>query len=319
MRIFGKIVGLIAALVALLVVSMAVLDRVIPEPMARTLIDLQRSVSGLQLKQAQIPGFDIPYLEGGPAGGEALVLVHGIGADKDNFDRVAMHLTPQMRVISIDLPGFGDASKPADADYSIDKQVERLDQFLATLKIDRVHLGGSSMGGWIMASYAAAHPKKVSSLWLLDAAGVATAKPSGVLTAYTERGEYLLFAKTPQDFDRILLTVMSKPPYLPGSVKQVVTERAITNYDLHTRIFRDMVASQKPVFLESRVAGLLTPTLITWGEEDRATDVSGAKILHQLIPRSQLQILPGIGHLPHLEASSETAQAYLDFRKNLAR
>ncbi len=316
MRTLAKIVGVIV----LLLVVIGVLERVIPEPMARGQVALQRKISGLELKLAQIPGFDMPYLEGGPADytGDPLVLVHGIGADKDNFDRVAMSLTRKMRVISIDLPGFGDASKPVDGDYGILKQVERLDQFLAAANIKKAHLGGNSMGGWIVASYAAAHPDKVSSLWLIDAAGVASAKQSAVRDAYIERGEYLLFAKSREEFDRILSVVMLKPPYLPASVKHVIAERAIANYDLHTRIFRDLVKDWEKTSLEPRVNGLKTPTLIVWGEQDLATDVSSAEILHKLMPNSQVQILPGIGHLPQLEASSEVAAAYLEFRQALA-
>ena len=313
MKTLVKIIG---GLVALLVV-VGVAERIAPEPMARGMVSLQRASAGLELKKAQIPGFDIPYLEGGPSDGEPLVLVHGIGADKDNFDRVAMLLTPTMRVISIDLPGFGDASKPMDADYGIPKQVERLDQFLTALGISKAHIGGNSMGGWITATYAATYPNKVSSLWLIDAAGVGAAKTSEVRQAYEARGEFMLFSKTPEDFDRVLNTVMSKPPYLPYSVKHVIAQRAIADYDLHTRIFADLFKAAPETILEPRVKGLAIPTLITWGAEDRATDVSSVAILHQLLPKSETHVLDGIGHLPQLEASRPVAKRYLDFRAKL--
>lgn len=299
------------------VAALTAFDVAFPQQAAKNALSLQRAISGLTLKQAQIPGFDIPYLEGGPADGEPLVLVHGIGADKDHFDRVAMLLTPTMRVISLDLPGFGDASKPADADYGIAQQVERLDQFLTALGIRKAHIGGNSMGGWITATYAATYPSKVSSLWLIDAAGVGGGKPSDVRTAYADRGEYLLFSKTPEDLERVAGIVMSKPPFLPYSVKYVTAHRAVANYDLHTRIFRDLVKAAPQTTLEPKVKGLAIPTLITWGAEDRATDVSGAKILQQLMPQSEVHILDGIGHLPQLEAPQPIARRYLDFRAKL--
>lgn len=313
MKKAGKILGVFAALVVL----GGLLEHLLPEQMARGQVALQHRLSGLHLAQVQIPGFDIPYLEGGPPEGEPLVLVHGFGADKDNFDRVAMYLTGTFHVISLDLPGYGEASKPADADYGIPRQVERLGQFLGALHLQRVHLGGNSMGGWIVATYAAAHPERVASLWLLDPAGVSGAKPSEVVRAYTERGEFLLLAKTQDDFERILNTVMVHPPFLPWSVKHVLAARAIANYGLHARIFRDLSQSWSTAALEPRVTGLATPTLIVWGERDRATDVSGAEILHQLMPRSQVVIMPDVGHLPHLEAAKPTAAAYLAFRRGL--
>lgn len=313
MKTLAKIVGFI---VALLIVD-GVLEHVIPEPMARGQIALQRKISGLELKQTQIPGFTVPYLEGGAVDGAPLVLVHGFSADKDNFDRVAMFLTRHIHVISIDVPGFGDSSKPADADYGIAKQVERLDQILTALNIKQAHLGGNSMGGWIVASYAAAHPDKVASLWLLDAAGADTAKVSEVRAAYAKNKEVLLVAKSAEDFERIFKLVMSDPPYLPYSVKHVLTQRAIADYDLHIRIFHDLADRHETAALEPRVKGLATPTLIVWGDQDRAVDVSSAEILHGLMPKSQVQILPGIGHLPQLEAPGEIAKTYLAFRGGL--
>ena len=62
----------------------------------------------LVLKRLTIAGLDMPYLEGGR--GEALVLVHGFGGDKDNFTRLAGFLTCKYRVIIPDLPGFGDVA-----------------------------------------------------------------------------------------------------------------------------------------------------------------------------------------------------------------
>ena len=53
-------------------------------------------------------------------------LLHGFGADKDHFARVAHWLTPHYRVIVPDLIGFGESSHPFDADYSPAAQAERL-------------------------------------------------------------------------------------------------------------------------------------------------------------------------------------------------
>ena len=70
--------------------------------------------------------------------------------------------------------------------------------------------------------------------------------------------------------------------------------------------------------LEKRVAGLKTPTLIVWGDQDRVLHVSGAEILHKLLPNSQVVIMHGVGHVPMLEQPRQTAEDYLAFRKTLA-
>ncbi len=291
-------------------------DHLAPDPMARAQISLQRKLAGLDEKRVQIPGLKLAYLDGGT--GEPLVLVHGIGADKDNFTPVAALIKKLGRTIAVDLPGFGDSSQPADGDYGIPAQVEHLRAFLDALQLPRVHLGGSSMGGQIVASFAAKYPERVGSLWLLAPAGVHTAPPGGAATASLEHGEYQLFARTPMEFERVLDSVFSQRPPLPWSVRQQLARRAASQHELHTRIFRDLVANSEAWSLEPQLRVLPTPTLIVWGDQDRALDVTGARILHSLLPDSELVVLPGVGHLPMLEKPFRSARDYREFRQRLA-
>lgn len=312
MRLLLRLLIVLAVLAGLVVT----LDYAAPERMAALSLKLQRAAAKLEEKRTQIPGYEIAYLEGGS--GEPLVLVHGIGADKDNFDRVAMKLTAHYRVISIDLPGFGESAKPADGDYGISAQVAHLGQILDALGLERVHLGGSSMGGWIVANFAAAQPQRVQSLWLLAASGVRAAQLSEVRKAWLDRGEYRLFSRSPAEFEQVLDTVFVERPFLPHSVRQVLAARAAANYELHTAIFRRLMQEWEVNAVDAHVKGLAVPTLLMWGEEDRAVDVSSVKVLQGLMPNAQAVIYPGVGHLPMLEAWREAARDYLAFRSRLA-
>lgn len=300
---------------ALLVAALVALDRLAPERMAALALKAQRAAAGLEEKRTRIPGFEIAYLEAGA--GEPLVLVHGIGADKDNFDRVALKLVKHYRVIAIDLPGFGESSKPAGGDYGIEAQARHLGQVLDALGLSRAHLGGSSMGGWIVARYAALAPERVQSLWLIGAAGVRSAELSEVRRAWLERGEYLLFARTAREFERILDTVFVERPFLPHGVRQVLAERAAANYELHTAVFRRLMDEWEDSALERHVAGLPTPTLLMWGDRDRAVDVSSVAVLESLMPHAQAVVYAGVGHLPMLEVPGRAAGDYLAFRAAL--
>ena len=293
--------------------TIVALDRLLPAPMARVALGLQRRVGRLRSRSTTIPGFEISYLEGGS--GEPLVLVHGIGADKDNFAQIAPFLRGIGRIIAIDLPGFGDSGKPMDADYSIETQADRLAQFLDELGLPRVHLGGSSMGGAIVLAFAFRYPERAQSLWLLAPAGVGGAAESEMFRRYRERGEFPLFAETPEQFAGVMQICFTKVPFVPYSVRRELALTATRNYPLHTRIFRDLLGG--PVAIEEIVAGLATPALIVWGDRDRVLDVSGAGILHRALPRSRLTIMPGIGHLPAIEAPRRTAADYRAFRASL--
>ncbi len=306
----------IVVVLALGVGGLFALDRYYPEQATRWGLALEREQSGLERKTLKIPGFEIAYLEGGS--GEPLVLVHGIGADKDNFTRAARWLTPHYRVIAIDLPGFGESSKPEQADYGIPAQVERLDEIMTALQLGRAHFGGSSMGGWIVASYAAKFPNKAASLWLLGAAGIDGGKRSEVRVAY-DRGEYLLFSQKPEDFERTMDFVFVKRPFVPGSVRHVLAEQAVANYTLHTRVFRNLIENWSEYSVNNRIRGLPVPALIVFGDRDRAVDPGDGLIWKQLLPNSQLEMMHDIGHLPMMEAPQVSAMRYVQFRQGLAR
>src|SRR6516164_4315536 len=110
----------------------------INEKLAHLIFDLHRWRSGLSRKEVAIPGgLRYVYLEGGQ--GEPLILLHGFGANKDNFTPVARFLTPHYRVIAPDHIGFGESSHSQDADYAAPAQAARLHAFTRALGIERFH------------------------------------------------------------------------------------------------------------------------------------------------------------------------------------
>ncbi|HXQ64863.1 MAG TPA: alpha/beta hydrolase, partial [Steroidobacteraceae bacterium] len=272
-----------------------------------------RVTAGLVEHRAQIPGFTMPYLDGGR--GEPLVLVHGFAADKDNFSRIARYLTRHVRVIAPDLPGFGDATRDPLADYRIADQVARLRAFLQSLGVGPVHLAGSSMGGFIVAQYAATYPDDVASLWLLDAAGTQAAFETEMIRQYLSTGAVPLLVRIPADFQRLLDAVTFRNPLIPHSLRHVLARRAVADFDLHTRIFRQI--GQDSPTLETSLPMLRAPTLIVWGDKDRVLSPSAAAVMGQLIPHSQVIVMRDVGHLPMLECPGAAARDYLRFRATL--
>lgn len=299
-------------LVAAVVVAATAFVQLAPETATRLALEAERDRSGLVRKEIELPGgLHFVYLEGGS--GEPLMLFHGFGANKDNFTRIARFLVPHYRVILPDHVGFGESSHPQDADYSPPAQAERLHALAAALGLSRVHLGGSSMGGHIAMSYAAAYPGDVASLWLLDPGGVWSAPPSELASSMIAGGRNPLMARTPEDFVKVYEFAMSDPPWIPRAMLDAIAQERIRNFGLEEKIFEQIRADR----LEERIRGLKTPSLIVWGREDRAIHVDTAGVLHGLLPNSEVVILEGIGHLPMLEAPQRSADDYLRFRAGL--
>lgn len=281
----------------------------LPKVVYRGLIGLQRKLAGLKTRQVTIDGHELVYLDGGR--GDPLLLIHGFGADCDAWPLLAMHLNQRFRIVAPDLPGFGDSSRRPEASYSLDDQLARLEAFAAALGLDRFHLAGNSMGGYLAAHYAARHPEQVMSLWLLAPAGVSTAEESE-LQQMLARGENPLLVESEADFRRLLSMCVAKSQYVPGAVIKALAARAISDKTFHNKLFDELFASASP--LEGVLEGLSVPTLIQWGDEDRLLHVSGAQVLHRLLPNSQLCLMHHTGHVPMREDPRGSARAFLDFQ-----
>lgn len=307
-----RIVKLAAAALAVFVIAAIGFVYLAPESATRLALDLERQRAGLVRKHIDLPGgLHYAYLEGGQ--GAPLMLLHGFGADKDSFTRVARFLTPHFRVIVPDQIGFGESAHPQQADYAPIAQAARLRALAQALGIQSLHLGGSSMGGHIALTYAALHPAEVKSLWLLDPAGVWSAPESELRKIVRQTGRNPLMASSEDDFAGIFAFVMSDPPFIPRPMLNVIARERIQNFALEKRMFKQLAADS----VEARVTGLATPTLIVWGEQDRAIHVATAGVLHKLMPNSQVVLMPGIGHLPMIERPQQSAEDYLRFRAAL--
>jgi pimeloyl-ACP methyl ester carboxylesterase len=283
-----------------------------PERALSAAIDYERRHAGLARREATLAdGLHYAYLEGGQ--GAPLVLLHGFGADKDVFDRIAPYLTPHFRLVVPDQLGFGESSRPPKADYAPRAQAERLHALLARLGLSRVHLGGNSMGGQIALTYAAMYPKDVESLWILNAAGVASAPPSEMQRQIGAGGDNPLTVQDEDEFAALVEFVTARPLHIPRHLLDAMAQPRIRNFALEERIFKQIASDS----VEERIRGLAIPTLIVWGQQDRVLHPGGAGVLQMLLIRSEAVLLPDVGHLPMVEAPERCARDYLRFRAGL--
>jgi pimeloyl-ACP methyl ester carboxylesterase len=277
-------------------------------PLFNAAIRAQRAKAGLEERTVNIDGHEVVYLDGGD--GEPLILLHGFGANKDNWSQIAPLLSPYFRLIIPDLPGFGDSTRDDDARYGADEQLARLESFIAALDLGPVHLGGNSMGGYLVGLYAARHPSAVKSQWLLAPAGVAAATASEYFES-VERGENPLLVNGMSDFRRLMALCFTRVPYLPHAFRRCLCERNVAERKFNEKIFAEMFTD--PLALEQELEGSPVKTQILWGDNDRILHRSGARILGEVINGAQTLVMKRMGHCPMLERPRETADHYLRF------
>ncbi|MBH2037640.1 MAG: alpha/beta fold hydrolase [Pseudomonadales bacterium] len=270
----------------------------------------ERQLAGLDSRQVQVGEFNIHYYEGGPQGAETILMIHGFGADKDNWLRFSRPLTARYHVVALDLPGFGDSGKP-EASYDVGTQVERLNAFAKAIGLHKLHLIGNSMGGHIAALYAARHPEEVLSVALLNNAGVNAPQASELFKRLDRGDANPLLVRNADDFSNMLdLLFVEKPP-LPGSLKQYLAERAMASHDFNQKIFNQL--RERYIPLETELAKIQVPTLLLWGDQDQILDVSSIKVMQPLLKQPTVVIMQACGHLPMIERPEETAEHYQTF------
>jgi pimeloyl-ACP methyl ester carboxylesterase len=279
-----------------------------PEVLYNYSITSIRKAAGLSKKVIKVDYYSIHYLEGGR--GETILLLHGFGANKDNWSRLAESLTEKYHVVAVDLPGFGESSKIKTDSYHIAGQAKRVNRIVETLGLKKFHIGGNSMGGAISGKYAVDYPDKVLSLALLNTAGIHSGEKSE-FRKLLEKGDNPLLVKTPEDFKRTMRFVFVDPPPIPGRIIDYLTKQSIMSRDFHEKIFSQIV--KENYSLEDDLSKIIAKTIVIWGDKDRVIHVSCTDVIKNGLPGSTIVVLKNCGHLPMIERPEETAGYYLEF------
>ena len=126
-----------------------------------------------KLAWVDVAGVNTRYLEAGPADAPVVILLHGTAGSLENFSANYAAYARHFRVIGMDMLGCGWTDKP-DHDYMIKDYAEHVRGFLDALGIARAAVVGVSLGSWVGAALALAHPARIDKLVMVSPAGIIT-------------------------------------------------------------------------------------------------------------------------------------------------
>jgi pimeloyl-ACP methyl ester carboxylesterase len=261
------------------------------------------SLRGMKSHSVIVAGRRVHYLVAGPVDGPPVVLVHGLGGDAEDWRNLAAPLTRAgYRVYIPELIGYGRSEKPADFSYTVQNETDIVVGFMDALGLKKVDLGGWSMGGWIVQLVASEHPERVKRLILFDSGGLKV-KPDWDTRLFTPA--------TPDELKQFFALLVPHPPKLPAVAGWIV---------LHVRKDEDWVIRRAVASMltggdttDDRLPGLKMPVLIVWGEVDRVFPLVQGETMHHLVPQSQLEVIPGCGHMAPVQCSAQIAPKLVDF------
>ena len=233
--------------------------------------------------------------------GEPIVLVHGIGHRREAWAGVPDVLAQTHDVIAIDLPGFGQSPPPSAADsYSLASQADQLERLFRELGLNRPHVAGNSLGGYLCLELA--RRGSVRSATLLSPAGFWS--PLGWVWA------------------AVMLVSMKALSYAPLWLVRPLASRATLRRALMRTVCEHGERLTPADFLGDsmnlrRSAGFWpnfrrspritwtrqtsVPTTVAWGDQDKLLPPAQARRAAKRLPQATHVTLPGAGHVPMID------------------
>jgi 4,5:9,10-diseco-3-hydroxy-5,9,17-trioxoandrosta-1(10),2-diene-4-oate hydrolase len=231
-----------------------------------------------------------------------VIFIHGSGPGASgwsNFKKNVNALSETgYRVIVIDIPGYGQTSKPTDAIYNLDFFTHYLDEFLVQKNITQAILIGNSLGGAIAIGYALDHPDKVSHLILMATGGI---EEREIYFATEGIQAMVKYPMGSPEFTKEVLGELLK--LLVFDPKHVTQELIDERWQILQTQNAQVLASMQIPNLTDRLQELSIPILGFWGYEDKFCPISGAHTIISHCNDARMNMLSQCGHWVMIEHS----------------
>jgi 2-hydroxy-6-oxonona-2,4-dienedioate hydrolase len=270
-------------------------------------------------RYATVNGMKIHYNEAGE--GETLIMLHGSGAGASgwsNFSRnFGAFVDAGYRVILLDCPGFA-KSQALVSDvprFLLNAQVTQ--GLMDVLGIQQAHLIGNSMGGGSALAFALTYPERLGRMVLMGSGGV---------------GATSLFSPLPLEGIKLMFQVYKDPSvanlrkmldvfvYDPSALTDELVQSRYDNIMQQREHLANFVQSMAlaPMQLtdySARLGEIKTPTLVTWGRDDRFVPLDWGLKLVWGLPKAELHVFSQCGHWAQWEHAERFNRLVLDFLK----
>lgn len=243
----------------------------------------------------------------GPEAAPTVVLVHGIGdkAARD-WDGLATVLARDHRVVSFDLPGFGQSSKGNEY-YSPEKYAD----FLRYVVEKYVHtqsffLVGHSMGGAIALRYASRYPQDVTALVLVSVPGIQHRMAYSKFLSHDGINSLPSLYPAQNDHLRNLASsifgLMEKAKPVPESI---VANPKLRQQFLNAEPGKIAGLALAIEDFSQDIPRVQAPVLVLWGGRDTVAPLRNGRLLSANLPRAQLEVFEESGHTPMVDVPEQ--------------
>ena len=259
------------------------------------------------------------YLRSGPADAPPLIFLHGSGGHLEAYQRNILAHAEHFRVFAIDMLGHGFTDKP-DYDYEIDHYVRHLLDFCDAARLERFHLSGESLGGWVALRTAIRYPERVDKL-VLNTAGGLTADPA-VMERLKTLSMNAVRQPDRQAVRKRLEWLMHDPAVVTDDLVEmryrVYTQPGAEKMMEHIMCLQDMEVRRRNMIPVSDLRSVAASTLVVWTDHDPTGKVEVGETFAREIPNARLVVMKNCGHWPQYEDAATFNRLHIEFLRSFA-
>jgi pimeloyl-ACP methyl ester carboxylesterase len=253
------------------------------------------------MKKIQVNDLELAYERHGK--GIPLVLLHGYPVDHSIWEPLLPLLENDFDVILPDLRGFGQSQAPGQ-DFAISDFAADVAALLDQLKIEKAAVAGHSMGGYAALAFARAFPGRLAGLGLVSSQVLADT-PEGKAVRY-KKVQAILATGVREEAEGMSAKLTARPD-LQAQLKELILRQSPAGLAgaLHAMAERP---DSTPL-----LSGFTLPFILVHGLADALIPIERARSVKAALPAAHLTEIPDAGHMPMMEASQKTAEAFKAF------
>jgi 2-hydroxy-6-oxonona-2,4-dienedioate hydrolase len=273
-----------------------------------------QDMSGIEyaVRFVQVGDWRTRVLEAGQ--GEPLVLMAGTSGHLEAYARNIAAFAEHFRVIAYDYPGHG-YTTPATADLELPDYVAHLRGLLDVLGVDRAHLSGESLGGWVAAKFAAEFPGRVGRI-VLNTPGGTMATPE-VMERIRTLSQAAADDPSPERIRARLEWLMADPASVTDELvdirRTIYAQPGFATSMRHLLCLQDPEIRRRNLLTDAELAAITGPALVIWTSDDPSGPAAAGQAMAERMPAARFEVIKDAGHWPQWEQAQTFNALALEF------
>ncbi|MGI9522940.1 MAG: alpha/beta fold hydrolase [Hyphomicrobiaceae bacterium] len=259
-----------------------------------------------------IAGVKVRYASAGKSDGPTVLLLNPLPQSILAFDPIWDRLGEQLRIVALDLPGFGRSEGGLEF-MTFEAQGNFLRSFVDEFNLSEIHIVGPDIGMGAALHYVIHSPHKAASLVIGDGPGIAPSSNGSVINKMIDSA-----------FWRMVFRVAGAEAFVAAG-----NALCYLNYAPSYEEVADYVASyagrigpvtqwfakypQSLASVDPYLADIDLPVKVFWGDFDQLLFVDNGERLHQRLKRSDFTVFNHCGHFSYQDQSEQFARMVVDW------